>query len=82
MQSGSKKQIDVARLKADVAAAGVELLSAHCAADRLRLRYTIREIVTLAEPASLKKAIASAQAMHRFFAQIEAHLETAGDRSR
>jgi len=82
MQSGSKKQIDVVRLKADLAAAAVELLSAHCAADRVRLRYTVREIVTFAEPASLKKTIASVQALHRFFSQIEAHIETADDSSR
>jgi hypothetical protein len=38
MAPGSKKHVDVARLKADLAAAGVELLSAHCATDRIRLQ--------------------------------------------
>ncbi len=32
MAPGAKKQVDIARLKADLAAASVELLSAHCAA--------------------------------------------------
>lgn len=82
MQSGSKKQIDGARLKAELAAASIELLSAHCAADRLRMRYSLRDIVTFAEPASLKKAIASAQALHHFFSQIEAHIQPADDSSR
>ena len=45
MQSGSGKKIDVARLKADVAAAAVEILSAHCAADRVRLQYSPEDIV-------------------------------------
>ena len=40
MPSGSRKQIDVTRLKADVTAAGIEILSAHCAADRVRLNYS------------------------------------------
>ena len=44
MQSGGDKQIDVVRLKADLAAASVELLSAHCAADRIRLQYSPQEI--------------------------------------
>lgn len=76
MQSGSKKQSDVdpARLKADLAAASVELLSAHCATDRLRLHYSPQDIVAHAERSTLKKAHASAEALYRFFAQIEAHI--------
>ena len=44
-----KKQIDVNRLKADLAAAAVELLSAHCAADRVRLQYSPQDIVAFGE---------------------------------
>lgn len=73
MQSG-KKQLDVARLKADLAAASVELLSAHCATDRVRLHYSPQDIVAFAERSTLKKALASAEAVYRFFSQIEAHI--------
>jgi len=82
MQSGSKKQVDVVRLKADVAAATVELLSAHCATDRVRLQYSPHDIVTFSERNALKKAITSAGALHRFFSQIEAHIEQADQSSR
>jgi len=75
MQSGSKKQLDIARLQADLAAASVELLSAHCAADRVRLHYSPNEIVEFCERNTLKKAIASSEALYRFFAQIEARLK-------
>lgn len=75
MQSGSKKQVDIARLRADIAAAGVEVLSAHCAADRVRLQYTPQEIVMFSERNTLKRAIASSEAVYRFFAQIEAQLK-------
>jgi len=75
MQSGSKKQVDVPRLRADLAAAGVEVLSAHCAADRVRLQYSPQEIVMYGERSMLKKAIASSEALYRFFAQIEAQLK-------
>jgi hypothetical protein len=73
MQSGSKKQIDGARLKADLSAASVELLSAHCATDRLRLRYSMHDIASFAERTTLTKALSSAEAVYRFFSQIEAH---------
>ena len=75
MQSGSRKQVDVARLQADLAAAGVEVLSAHCATDRVRLQYSPQDIVTFGERSTLKKAIASSQALCRFFAQIEAQMK-------
>jgi hypothetical protein len=79
---GSRKQIDVQRLQADLTAAGVELLSAHCATDRIRLQYSPQEIVAFGEGSALKKAIASAAAMCRFFSQIEAQLKHHEDESR
>jgi len=74
MVSGSKKQIDIARLKADLAAASVELLSAHCAADRVRLQYSPQDIVTFGERRALQRAISSAEALHRFFSEIGAQI--------
>ena len=74
MHFGSDKNVDVARLKADIAAAAVELLSAHCAADRVRLQYSPKDIVSFGERAALKRAISSAEALYRFFSQIEAHI--------
>ena len=71
---GSRKQIDIARLKADLAAAGVELLSAHCAADRVRLQYSPHDIVAFGDRQALKRAIASVEALHRFFSQTETHI--------
>lgn len=70
-----KKQIDVNRLRADLAAASVELLSAHCAADRVRLQYSSQDIVTFGDPQALKRAIASAESLHNFFSQVAADLQ-------
>ena len=75
MQSESEKRVDVGRLKADLAAAAVELLSAHCAADRVRLQYSPKDIVTFGERSALKRAISSAEALYRFFSQIEAQIQ-------
>ncbi|HEV2324511.1 MAG TPA: hypothetical protein VGS10_11230 [Terracidiphilus sp.] len=77
MQFGTSKKIDVPRLQADLAAASVELLSAHCATDRIRLQYSPRDIVAHGERAALKKAIAYAHALHDFFSKIHRHIELA-----
>lgn len=74
MVPGVKKHIDIARLKSDLAAASVEMLSAHCAADRVRLQYSTRDIVEHGERRTLQRAIGSAEAVHRFFAQVAAQL--------
>ncbi len=79
MAPGSRKQIDVVRLKAEVAAVGVELLSAQCATDRIRLQYSPKDIVAFGERYSLQRAVASAEAVCRFFSQIEAHLNQLDD---
>jgi hypothetical protein len=82
MSSRSKKSIDVARLKADFYAAGIELLSAHCATDRIRLQYSPQDIVAVAERAAVRKAIASASAVCRFYSQLEAHINYDEESSR
>ena len=74
-----RKQIDTARLTADLAAARVELLSAQCAADRVRLQYSVQDIVAFADRQALKQAIASADALHRFFSQLGAQIKSEED---
>jgi hypothetical protein len=65
------KQAGAGRLISDLRAAKVELLSAQCAADRLRLQYSVADIVSFGEPQTLQSAIASASALCRFFASIQ-----------
>jgi hypothetical protein len=79
MSPGARKQVDVSRLKADLAAATVELLSAHCATDRVRLKYSLHDIVTLGDRHSLQQAIASAEAIHGFLSQIQARIQRQED---
>lgn len=70
-----KNQIDVNRLRADLAAAAVELLSAQCAADRVRLQYSLQDIVAFGESQALKRAIASAESVHNFFSRVAAQIK-------
>lgn len=74
-----KRQIDINRLRADVSAAAVELLSAQCAADRVRLQYSAQDIVTLSDPSALKRALASVEALHNFFSRVAAELKHQGE---
>jgi hypothetical protein len=79
MVSGVKKQIDIGRLKADLAAASVELLSAQCAVDRVRLQYSVEDIVVLGERRALKRAVASAEALHHFFSPLAVRIKEEED---
>ena len=62
----AKKQPDIARLITDLRAAKVELLSAECAVDRLRLQHSIEDIVSVGERQALERAIASSHALNCF----------------
>jgi len=61
-------------IRADLAAAGVELLAAQCAADRVRLQYSAKDIVAFGERQALKRAIAAVESLHAFFTQISGQI--------
>lgn len=79
MVAEAKKRVDVIRLSADLTAAKVELLSAQCAADRVRLQYSVQDIAAFGEPQTLKRVIASADALYQFVSQIEAQIKQKED---
>jgi len=71
----SGRRAGIARLISDLRTAKVELLSAQCAADRLRHQYSVADIVSFGEPQALRGAIASAAALSRFFAAIDERMK-------
>jgi hypothetical protein len=71
------KPAGVGRLITDLRTAKLELLSAQSATDRLRLQYSVADIVSFGEPRTLKGAIASAGALCRFFASVEEQMKQA-----
>jgi hypothetical protein len=75
LNDDSRKQAGIARLASDLRSAKVELLSAQCAADRLRLQYSVEDIVSFGERQALMGAIASAGALCRFFSSLETQLK-------
>jgi hypothetical protein len=73
----AKKHVDVARLAADLAGAKVELLSAQCATDRIRLQFSPQEVAAFGDRHTLQQAIASVEAVYNFFSQIGAQIRRA-----
>jgi hypothetical protein len=73
----TRKQSEIARLSSDLRTAKIELLSAQCATDRLRLQYSVEDIVSFGERQALKGTIASAAALCRFFASVENQMKQA-----
>jgi len=71
------KPAGASRLISDLRSAKLELLSAQSATDRLRLQYSVADIISLGEPHTLRGAIASANALCRFFASIEDQMKQA-----
>lgn len=69
-----EKQASLARLIADLRTAKIELLSAQCATDRLRTRYSLQDMVSFGGRDTLEQAIASVHALSRYFSQIEAEM--------
>lgn len=77
-----KDRAKIVRLTADLRAVQVELLSAMCAADRLRLHYSIEDIARFGERDILHKAISSANALCEYLSFISEKLQsfpTAGE---
>ncbi len=75
MMSGVKKQPDVPRLMAEITALKVDLLSAQCAMDRVRLNYSPHDIVLFADRQALKRVIVSSDALHDFCTKLQAQIE-------
>jgi hypothetical protein len=55
----------------DVNAAYIELLSAACAVDRIRRRYSLEDIAKYCEPSLLRKIVESANVVCKYFSQLE-----------
>jgi hypothetical protein len=66
---------DITRLVSDVKSAWIELLSARCATDRLRMRYSPRQVARLADRTTLNKTLEAVGAMCSYFSEVQSHIE-------
>ena len=78
MSSGNDlpEHLLVQQLNADLRSAQVDLLSAQCATDRLRLRFSPEDLARFAHRDTLRKAAGSATALHDFYSSIEKAIES------
>jgi hypothetical protein len=69
----SQGRVAIVQLNAELRHAQLELLSAHCATDQLRLRFSIEDIARYAQRDVLRKALGTATALHDYYSAIEKH---------
>jgi Leu/Phe-tRNA-protein transferase len=63
-------RIAIVQMNAELRTAQLELLSAQCATDRLRLRFSIKNIARHAQREVLYKALSSATALQRYYKEV------------
>jgi hypothetical protein len=68
--SKSDDRVAIAQLNSELRNAQLELLSAECATDRLRLRFSAELVVRHGQRDVLRKAVASATALHEYYGDI------------
>lgn len=72
--NGPQSRIDSLKLDSDLRDAYVELLSAQCAVERIKLRYTPQDIATSGSAFMLGRAIIAARGIWEYFSAVEQHL--------
>jgi hypothetical protein len=63
-------RIAIVQMNAELRHAQLEILSAQCATDRLRLRFSTEDIARHAQRDVLRKALSSANALHHYYSEI------------
>jgi hypothetical protein len=69
-----KDRVAIVQLNADLRHAELELLSAQCATDRLRLRFSPEDVASFGQQDVLQKAIRAATAINDYYASIHQRL--------
>lgn len=72
--SDARKRVDSHHVVTDLHAAYVELLSAVCAIDRVRMRHTYEDIANYCEPTLVSNTIRSANSICQYISKLEKHL--------
>ncbi len=66
-----KDRVAIVQMNADLRHAQLELLSAQCATDRLRLRFSSEDLARFAQQDVLDKAIRAASALHTYYSSVD-----------
>ena len=71
-------RVAIVQLNAELRHAQLELLSAQCAADRLRLRFPAEDIARHAQRDILRRAVSSAAALQEFYSHVAKQVDDPG----
>jgi hypothetical protein len=71
-------RVAIVQMNAELRHAQLELLSAECATQQLRLRFSMEDLARYSEPDLLRKAINAASGLNEYFAAIERQIPLAG----
>jgi hypothetical protein len=63
-------RVAIVQMNAELRHAQLEILSAQCATDRLRLRFSAEDVARHAQRDVLRKALSSASALHQYYSGI------------
>jgi hypothetical protein len=63
-------RVAIVQMNAELRHAQLEILSAQCATDRLRLRFSAEDIARHAQRDVLRKALTSASALHHYYSSV------------
>src|SRR5271166_5681434 len=66
----SGDRVAILQMNSELRSAQLEMLSAQCATDRLRLRYSVENIARHAQPDTLRKAWSAANALYEYYNSI------------
>ena len=72
--SKNEDRVAIVQINAELRHAQLELLSAECATDRLRLRFSAENVAAYAQRDVLRKAVASATALHDYYIYLAQHV--------
>jgi hypothetical protein len=64
-------RVAIAQMNSDLRHAQLDLLSAQCATDRLRLRFSVGDLARYCERDVLRKTIGTAVALHQYYLSIQ-----------
>ena len=74
----SSDRVAIAQMNSELRNAQLELLSAQCASDRLRLRYSVEDIARHAQRDVLRKAWQSAKGLYEYYKAIARQVPGSG----
>jgi hypothetical protein len=72
--SKNEDRVAIVQMNAELRHAQLEMLSAECATNRLRLRFSVEDMASFGQRDLLRKAMASATALHEYYGSITRHV--------